>query len=42
MEKWQELQARYYWKYVVNLDKTEDDLREKIQKNLSKAYKLWS
>ncbi len=31
------LQARYYWKYVVNLDKTEDDLREKIQKKLVKG-----
>ena len=33
------LQARYYWEYVLNLKKAEKDLKEKIQKNLSKAFK---
>ena len=28
------IQARYYWKYVLNLEKTEDDLRKKIKKKL--------
>ena len=29
LEKWKKLQARYYWNYVLNLEKTEKDLREK-------------
>ena len=28
------IQARYYWKYVLSLEKTEDDLRKKINKKL--------
>ena len=31
------LQARYYWEYVLNLKKTEDDLREKIEKKIIKG-----
>ena len=29
------IQARYYWKYVLNLEKTEDDLRKKNQKKIN-------
>ncbi len=28
------IQARYYWKYVLSLEKTEEDLRKKINKKL--------
>ena len=28
------IQARYYWNYVLNLKKTEEDLKETIKKNL--------
>ena len=31
------IQARYYWNYTLNLEKTEKDLREKIQKKLIKG-----
>ena len=31
------LQARYYWKYVLNLEKAEKDLKEKVQKKLIKG-----
>ena len=31
------LQARYYWNYVLNLEKTEKDLREKIKEKLTKG-----
>ena len=30
----QKVQARYYWKYVLNKKKTEEELKEKIQKKL--------
>ena len=26
----EKIQARYYWNYVLNLEKTEDDLKKKI------------
>ena len=29
-----EIQARYYWKYVLNLKKTENELKEKIKRKL--------
>ena len=29
-----EIQARYYWKYALNLEKTEKDLKEKIEQKL--------
>ncbi len=32
-----EIQARYYWKYVLNLEKTEKDLKKKIEKKLIKG-----
>ena len=32
-----EIQARYYWNYVLNLEKTEEDLKEKVQKKLTKG-----
>ncbi len=32
-----EIQARYYWNYVLNLKKTEQDLREKIEVKLIKG-----
>ena len=32
-----ELQARYYWNYVLNLKKTEEDLKKKINKKLIKG-----
>ena len=32
-----ELQARYYWNYVLNLEKTEEDLRKNINKKLIKG-----
>ena len=31
------LQARYYWNYVLNLEKTEKDLKEKIKEKLTKG-----
>ncbi len=31
------IQARYYWNYVLNLEKAEQDLKEKIQKKLVKG-----
>ena len=31
------LQARYYWNYVLNLEKTEEDLKKKIDKKLIKG-----
>ena len=32
-----EIQARYYWKYVLNLEKTEDKLKKTIKKKLIKG-----
>ena len=32
-----EIQARYYWNYVLNLEKAEKDLKEKVQKKLIKG-----
>ena len=32
-----EIQARYYWNYVLDLEETEEDLKEKIQKKLIKG-----
>ena len=32
-----EIQARYYWKYVLNLEKTGKDLKEKVEKKLIKG-----
>ncbi len=32
-----EIQARYYWNYVLNLEKTEKDLKKKIEKKLIKG-----
>ena len=32
-----EIQARYYWKYVLNLKKTEKDLKQKISKKIIKG-----
>ena len=32
-----EIQARYYWSYVLNLEKAEKDLKEKIEKKLIKG-----
>ena len=29
----EKIQARYYWNYVLNLEKTEDDLKKKINDN---------
>ena len=37
MEKWKKIQARYYWNYVLNLEKAEKDLKEKIKKKLIKG-----
>ena len=31
------IQARYYWNYVLNLEKAEKDLKEKVQKKLIKG-----
>ena len=33
----EKLQARYYWKYVLNLEKTENNLKESIKKKLIKG-----
>ena len=33
----EKIQARYYWKYVLNLEKTEKDLKEIIKKKLIKG-----
>ena len=32
-----EIQARYYWNYVLNLEKTEEDLKRLIDKKLNKG-----
>ena len=32
-----EIQARYYWNYVLNLKKTEKDLKEKVKQKLLKG-----
>ena len=32
-----EIQARYYWNYVLNLEKAEKDLKEKIEKKITKG-----
>ena len=32
-----EIQARYYWKYVLNLEKSEEDLKNAIEKKLIKG-----
>ena len=32
-----EIQARYYWKYVLNLKEAEKDLKDKIEKKLIKG-----
>jgi len=32
-----EIQARYYWNYVLNLEKTEDDLKKVIKEKLTKG-----
>ena len=31
------LQARYYWNYVLKLEKTEEDLKKNIEKKLIKV-----
>ena len=36
----QSLQARYYWKYVLNLEKTEPELKELIKKKLTNGLKF--
>ena len=36
-QKGKKIQARYYWKYVLNLEKTEKDLKKKIEKKLIKG-----
>ena len=30
----EKLQARYYWQYVLNLEDTEDDLKDKIMNKI--------
>ena len=32
-----QLQARYYWNYVLNLEKTEDDLKKAVEEKLIKG-----
>ena len=32
-----EIQARYYWNYVLNLEKTENELKKKIETKLIKG-----
>ena len=32
-----EIQARYYWNYVLNLKKTEDELKKTIEQKLIKG-----
>ena len=34
MDEWFKIQARYYWNYVLTLDKTEDELKKKINDKL--------
>ena len=38
MEKWRKTSARYYWKYVLNLEKTENNLKDQLKK-LIKVFK---
>ena len=33
-----EIQARYYWNYVLNLEKTEDELKQTIKEKLIKGF----
>ena len=33
------LQARYYWNYVLNLDETEEDLKQIVKNKLLSVYK---
>ena len=33
----EQLQARYYWNYVLNLEKTEDDLKKAVEEKLIKG-----
>ena len=33
-----EIQARYYWNYVLNLEKTKDELKKNIEEKLSKGW----
>ena len=35
-----EIQARYYWNYVLNLEKAEDDLKKVIEEKLTKGLQL--
>ena len=32
-----EIQARYYWNYVLNLEKAEDELKKVIEEKLTKG-----
>ena len=36
-KKGNEIQARYYWQYVLNLEKAEKDLKNTIEKKLIKG-----
>ena len=36
-ESGKQLQARYYWNYVLNLEKTEDDLKKAVEEKLIKG-----
>ena len=36
------IQARYYWNYVLNLEKTEEELKKNIEEKLIKGFNKWS
>ena len=29
MDEWKKIQARYYWKYVLKLEETKEDMKKK-------------
>ena len=37
MENGNEIQARYYWKYVLKLENTEEELKKTIEEKLIKG-----
>ena len=37
MDEWKKIQLRYYWKYVLKLEETKEDMK-KIRKKIN----LWS
>ena len=34
MDEWKKIQFRYYWKYVLKLEETKEDMKKKLEKKL--------